>query len=109
VPAIYSQSLARAVLNTVTDGDDKDHDLRMGHRHHLGWPIAVGQHQEWGLRWGQHHSHYDNHSTHDIAFQIDAPGAKREACKGFKVRLWQKTHGGAGPLHHLPPLVLREG
>jgi hypothetical protein len=95
-PALYGQTLTRAVLNTVTDGDDKDHDTCV-------WAIVTtsdGASQLASIKngdcGGDNTTHYDDHSTHEIAFQIDAPGAKREACKGFKVHLWQKTHGGAG-------------
>jgi len=88
--------LTRAVLNTVTDGDNKDHDTCV-------WATvttADGASQLASIKngdcGGDNTTEYQDHSSHDITFQIDAPGAGKDACKGFRVHLWQKTHGGAG-------------
>jgi hypothetical protein len=89
-------TLTRAELFTLTGDDNKDHDTCV-------WATimtADGQtelaHIENGDCGGDDSTEYNDHSPHTIKLVMDAAGASKDACKGFVVRLWQKTHGGAG-------------
>lgn len=88
--------LTRAELTTTTGGDNKDHDTCV-------WATvttADGSSElakiENGDCGGDDSTEYNDHSTHTISLMIEAAGASKDACRGFKVHLWQKTHGGAG-------------
>lgn len=97
VPSAHAQGvLTRATLTTVTDGDNKDHDTCV-------WATvttADGSSQLANIKngdcGGDNTTEYGDHSTHEIAFQIDAAGVSKDDCRGFKVHVWQKTHGGKG-------------
>ncbi|MGO9254977.1 MAG: hypothetical protein ACLQU1_01545 [Bryobacteraceae bacterium] len=41
-------------------------------------------------------SQYKDGSDHQFDLAIDSPGLARNFAKGFKVHMWQETHGGAG-------------
>ena len=95
-PAHAQATLTRAELFTLTGDDNKDHDTCV-------WATVMtadGQtqlaHIENGDCGGDDSTEYNDHSPHTIKLVMDAAGAAKEACKGFTVRLWQKTHGGAG-------------
>jgi len=45
---------------------------------------------------GDDSTEYNDNSDHSIPFQIDSGGASKDASRGFKVHMWQKTHGGGG-------------
>src|SRR5260370_28780327 len=88
--------LTRGVLSTVTDGDNKDHDTCV-------WATvttADGASQLASIKngdcGGDNTTEYGDHSTHAIAFQIDARRTTKDACKCFKVHLGQHTHPGKG-------------
>lgn len=88
--------LIRAELATHTNDDNKDHDTCV----YAAVTTADGSsqlaHISNGDCGGDDATEYNDNSDHSIAFQIDASGASKDTCKGFKVHLWQKTHGGRG-------------
>ncbi len=94
-PALHAQKLDSAVLNTVTDGDDKDHDTCVWATVTTADGASVIATIKNGDCGGDNTTHYDDHSTHDIEFKIEGRPT-RDAAKCFKVHLWQKTHGGRG-------------
>ncbi len=88
--------LTRGELTTTTGSDNKDHDTCV-------WATvstADGSSElakiENGDCGGDDSTEYNDHSTHTITLISEAAGASKDACKGFRVHLWQKTHGGAG-------------
>lgn len=88
--------LLKGTLTTVTNDDNKDKDTCV-------WATittADGSTQLAHINNGDCSSsdstEYNDGSTHSIDLTMDAPGAAKDACKGYKVHLWQKTHGGRG-------------
>ncbi|MGA2580520.1 MAG: hypothetical protein ABSH24_31375 [Bryobacteraceae bacterium] len=96
-PAVRADAvLIRGELATHTNDDNKDHDTCV----YVTVATADGSsqlaHISNGDCGGDDSTEYNNGSDHSIGMQIDASGASKDACKGFTVLLWQKTHGGAG-------------
>lgn len=88
--------LIRGELTTVTSDDNKDHDTCV-------WATVTtsdGSTElgkiENGDCGGDDSTEYNDNSTHTIPLVIEAGGASKDACQGFNVHLWQKTHGGRG-------------
>jgi hypothetical protein len=88
--------LNRAVLNTVTGGDNKDHDTCVWATVKTADNATLLAQIENGNCGGDNTTEYRDHESKDITFQLETTGATKDACKGFRVHLWQKTHGGGG-------------
>ncbi len=87
-------TLLRAELFTLTgDDDNKDHDT--------GIYITVKSGDEKILiasvnnadSSGKDMTEYNDDSHHIVPLVVEAPGATRSICEGFKVRMWIKTNG----------------
>lgn len=97
IPAVNAQAvLTRAELQTVTDGDNKDHDTCVWVSVSTADGSSTLAHADGSDCGGNNSTEYTDGSTHTIKLVVDAGGATKDACKGFTVRLWQKTHGGRG-------------
>jgi|GEM_PF-3162518 len=97
IPKATAQAvLIRGELATHTNDDNKDHDTCV----YVTVTTADGSsqlaHISNGDCGGDDATEYNNNSDHSISFQIDSSGATKDACRGFKVHMWQKTHGGRG-------------
>ncbi|MEO7142023.1 MAG: hypothetical protein ABI165_00810 [Bryobacteraceae bacterium] len=88
--------LIRGELATHTNDDNKDHDTCVYATVTTSDGLSQLAHISNGDCGGDDSTEYNDHSDHSIAFQIDASGAGKDACKGFTVHMWQKTHGGRG-------------
>jgi hypothetical protein len=88
--------LIRAELGTHTNDDNKDHDTCVYATLTTADGTSQLAHITNGDCGGDDSTEYNDNSDHSIPFQIDASGASKDACRGFKVHLWQKTHGGRG-------------
>ncbi|MGW2956197.1 hypothetical protein [Streptomyces eurythermus] len=87
-------TLSRAELFTLTgDGDNKDHDT--------GIYITVKTSDEKSLlasinnadSSGKDMTTYNDDSHHIVPLVVEAPGARKSDCSGFRVRMWIKTNG----------------
>ncbi|KRV49055.1 hypothetical protein AQ490_22360 [Wenjunlia vitaminophila] len=87
-------TLYRADLFTLTgDGDNKDHDT--------GIYITVKTRDDRTLlasinnadSSGKDMTTYNDDSHHIVPLVVEAPGATKSNCDGFKVRMWIKTNG----------------
>jgi len=88
--------LIRGELVTHTNDDNKDHDTCVYATVTTADGSSQLAHISNGDCGGDDSTEYNDNSDHSIPFQIDSSGASKEACKGFKVHMWQKTHGGRG-------------
>jgi hypothetical protein len=88
--------LIRGELVTHTNGDNKDHDTCVYAIVTTSDGASQLAHISNGDCGGDDATEYNNNSDRSIAFQIDASGANKDACKKFVVHMWQKTHGGRG-------------
>jgi hypothetical protein len=88
--------LIRGELATHTNDDNKDHDTCVYATVTTADGSSQLAHISNGDCGGDDATEYNDNSDHSIAFQIDSAGATKDACKGFKVHMWQKTHGGRG-------------
>jgi hypothetical protein len=87
--------LLRAELFTQTGGDNKDHDTCVWATvtsSDGGTVLAKVGNGDCG---GDDSTTYNDNSPHTIKMNAEA-GVSKDLCKGFKVHLWQKTHGGRG-------------
>ncbi|AEW98561.1 hypothetical protein [Streptantibioticus cattleyicolor] len=84
----------RATLFTLTgDEEDKDHDT--------GIYVTVKTRDDKGLlasvnnadSSGKDMTTYNDDSHHIVPLVVEAPGATKPDCEGFKVRMWIKTNG----------------
>jgi hypothetical protein len=89
-----ASTLNRAELFTLTgDGDNKDHDT--------GIYITVKTSDDKALlasinnadSSGKDMTEYNDDSHHIVPLVIEAPGATKDTCGQFKVRMWIKTNG----------------
>ncbi|GHG93105.1 hypothetical protein [Streptomyces rubradiris] len=87
-------TLSRAELFTLTgDDDNKDHDT--------GIYITVKTSDEKSLlasinnadSSGKDMTTYNDDSHHIVPLVVEAPGARKWECSGFRVRMWIKTNG----------------
>ena len=88
--------LIRGELATHTNDDNKDHDTCVYATITTADGSSQLAHISNGDCGGDDATEYNDNSDHSIAFQIDSAGATKDACKGFTVHMWQKTHGGRG-------------
>jgi hypothetical protein len=94
--AVAQAVLIRGELATHTNDDNKDHDTCVYATVTTADGSSQLAHINNGDCGGDDATEYNDNSDHSIAFQIDSAGATKDACKGFKVHMWQKTHGGRG-------------
>jgi hypothetical protein len=87
--------LVKATLSTHTNDEDKDWNtcIFVEVRTADNDLIAHGYNQDCSNADG---SQYKDGSDHQFDLTIDSPGLERDLGKGFQVRMWQETHGGAG-------------
>jgi hypothetical protein len=88
--------LIRGELATHTNDDNKDHDTCVYATVTTADGSSQLAHITNGDCGGDDSTEYNDNSDHSIPFQIDSSGASKDACRGFKVHMWQKTHGGRG-------------
>ncbi len=87
--------LMKAVLHTRTNNDDKDHDTAI-------WlQVKTADGDTLLAEAGNHETstddskQYKDGSEHDLKLDVNA-NLDKSACRGFKVHMWQETHGGRG-------------
>jgi hypothetical protein len=87
--------LIKAILATHTNDEDKDWNTCIFAEVKTadGDLIAHASNQDCGNADG---TQYKDGSDHQFDLAIDSPGLSRNLAKGFTVRMWQETHGGAG-------------
>ncbi len=85
--------LIKATLFTHTNDDNKDHDTGI----YAEVKTADGQtiivHANNRDNSGDDGTEYKDGSDHQFDLDIDAAGIEKSSCAGYKVRVWQHTHG----------------
>lgn len=89
--------LTKAVLKTHTNDNDKDHNtgvfVTVMSNDGQSTIASANDKDDTSNDGGQ----YKDDSDHQFDLTLEAPGMMRkETCKGFNVKVWQKTHGGRG-------------
>jgi hypothetical protein len=87
-------TLSRVELFTLTgDEDNKDHDTGI----YVTVKTSDGQSLLASVNnadsSGKDMTTYNDDSHHIVPLVVEAPGALRSDCRGFKVRMWIKTNG----------------
>lgn len=87
-------TLSRAELFTLTgDEDNKDHDTGI----YVTVKTSDGQSLLASVNnadsSGKDMTTYNDDSHHIVPLVVEAPGALKPDCRGFKVRMWIKTNG----------------
>src|SRR5438552_3908705 len=97
-PAIADDDpvLLKAELQTHTNDEDKDHDTGIN----ISVKTADGTGEIASCSNADDSStdatQYKDGSDHSVNLAVQFTGAKKTACKGFKVHMSISTHGGAG-------------
>jgi len=85
--------LIKATFFTHTNDDNKDHDTGV----YVEVKTSDGQttivHANNRDNSGDDGTEYKDNSDHQFDLDIDAAGLEKSACGGYKVRVWQHTHG----------------
>lgn len=89
--------LTRAVLKTHTNDNDKDHNtgvfVTVMSNDGQSTIASANDKDDTSDDGGQ----YKDNSDHQFDLILESPGMmKKETCKGFNVKVWQRTHGGRG-------------
>jgi hypothetical protein len=88
--------LLKAIVSTHTNDNDKDHDtcVFVEIKNAAGDSlIAHGENHECS---SDDSKQYKDGSDHQFELSADAVGMARPDAGGFKVHMWQETHGGRG-------------
>jgi len=88
--------LIKATLFTHTNDDNKDHDTCVFAEAKTADGQTLIAHAANRDCSGSDNTEYNDGSDHQFDLDIDAPGIAKSMTRGFKVHMWQETHGGAG-------------
>lgn len=85
--------LMKAVFYSHTNDDDKDHDTGVYVELRTQDGSSILAHANNRDNSGDDGSQYKDGSDHSFDLDLDAPGIDRNACNGFRVKVWQHTNG----------------
>jgi len=88
--------LLKASVTTHTNDDDKDHDTCIFVEVKNAAGDSLIAHAENHECSSDDSKQYKDGSDHQFELSADAVGMAKSDASGFKVHLWQETHGGAG-------------
>lgn len=88
--------LLKATVMTHTNDDDKDHDTCVFVEVKNAAGDSLIAHAENHECSSDDSKQYKDGSDHQFELSADAVGMAKSDARGFKVHMWQETHGGAG-------------
>ncbi len=93
VKAADEPVLIKATFFSHTNDEDKDHDTGVYVKVNSSDNLTQIAHADNRDNSGDDGTQYKDGSDHQFDLDLDAAGLSKSSCKGFKVHVWQHTHG----------------